>query len=55
LQLPILELVFLKRKIDTIFDNFQASTGTSRLYGGTLGLAIVKQLVEPQGGVINVE
>jgi len=44
-------------KMDTIFDNFQqASSGTSRLYGGTgLGLAIVKQLVEQQGGSINVQ
>jgi PAS domain S-box-containing protein len=44
-------------KLEQIFDNFQQeSTGTSRLYGGTgLGLAIVKQLVEAQGGCINVE
>lgn len=44
-------------KIATIFENFQqATSGTSRLYGGTgLGLAIVKQLVESQGGTINVE
>lgn len=44
-------------KIDNIFENFQqASSGTSRLYGGTgLGLAIVKQLVEAQGGKIQVE
>ena len=44
-------------KIDKIFENFQqASSGTSRLYGGTgLGLAIVKQLVEHQGGTINVK
>lgn len=43
-------------KIEKIFDNFQqASSGTSRLYGGTgLGLSIVKQLVEPQGGIVNV-
>jgi len=43
-------------KIDKIFENFQqASSGTSRLYGGTgLGLAIVKQLVEAQGGKIQV-
>lgn len=44
------------KKIDSIFENFQqASSGTSRLYGGTgLGLAIVKQLVESQGGKIDV-
>jgi PAS domain S-box-containing protein len=44
-------------KKETIFENFQqASSGTSRLYGGTgLGLAIVKQLVESQGGIINVD
>lgn len=43
-------------KIEKIFENFQqASSGTSRLYGGTgLGLAIVKQLVEAQGGKIQV-
>lgn len=46
-----------KSKINNIFDDFQqATSGTSRLYGGTgLGLAIVKQLVERQGGTINVE
>jgi len=46
-----------ENKIDRIFENFQqASSGTSRLYGGTgLGLAIVKQLVEAQGGSINVK
>ena len=44
-------------KLGNIFEIFQqATTGTSRLYGGTgLGLAIVKQLVESQGGTINVE
>lgn len=44
-------------KIVKIFENFQqASSGTSRVYGGTgLGLAIVKQLVESQGGNIQVE
>ncbi|MFE3872536.1 response regulator [Flavobacterium sp. ZS1P70] len=44
-------------KIPTVFENFQQATnGTSRLYGGTgLGLAIVKQLVETQGGNIQVE
>ncbi|MFE3868851.1 response regulator [Flavobacterium sp. LS2P90] len=43
-------------KITTIFENFQQATSdTSRLYGGTgLGLAIVKQLVETQGGSIQV-
>jgi len=43
-------------KLEKVFENFQqASSGTSRLYGGTgLGLAIVKQLVEAQGGSINV-
>ncbi len=43
-------------KIEKIFENFQqATSGTSRLYGGTgLGLAIVKQLVESQGGSIQV-
>lgn len=43
-------------KLHSIFENFQQATkGTSRLYGGTgLGLAIVKQLVENQGGEINV-
>jgi PAS domain S-box-containing protein len=44
-------------KIEKIFENFQqASSGTSRLYGGTgLGLAIVKQLVQSQGGAIQVK
>lgn len=43
-------------KLEKIFENFQqASSGTSRIYGGTgLGLAIVKQLVESQGGSIEV-
>ncbi len=46
-----------ENKIERIFENFQqASSGTSRLYGGTgLGLAIVKQLVEAQGGSIQVK
>ena len=44
-------------KMVNIFENFQqATSGTSRLYGGTgLGLAIVKQLVEAQGGTIEVK
>lgn len=43
--------------IEKIFDNFQqASSNTSRLYGGTgLGLAIVKQLVEAQGGTVELK
>jgi CheY-like chemotaxis protein len=46
-----------ENKIKDIFGNFQqATSGTSRLYGGTgLGLSIVKQLVEPQGGIISVK
>jgi PAS domain S-box-containing protein len=46
-----------EEKIVKIFENFQqASSETSRLYGGTgLGLAIVKQLVEAQGGTIQVD
>jgi CheY-like chemotaxis protein/anti-sigma regulatory factor (Ser/Thr protein kinase) len=46
-----------KEKINNIFDNFQQATSdTSRLYGGTgLGLAIVKQLVEQQGGTVQVK
>ncbi len=46
-----------ENKIEKIFENFeQESTGTSRLYGGTgLGLAIVKQLVEAQGGSIQIK
>lgn len=45
-----------KHQLKRIFENFQqASSGTSSLYGGTgLGLAIVKQLVESQGGKIEV-
>ena len=44
-------------KTEKIFEKFhQASSDTSRLYGGTgLGLAIVKQLVESQGGTIQVK
>jgi CheY-like chemotaxis protein len=43
--------------IKKIFETFrQASSDTARLYGGTgLGLAIVKQLVESQGGSIDVK
>jgi PAS domain S-box-containing protein len=46
-----------ENRLGTIFDNFsQATSGTTRLYGGTgLGLAIVKQLIEAQGGTIEVE
>lgn len=46
-----------ENKIERIFDNFQqATSGTARLYGGTgLGLAIVKQLVESQGGTVDVK
>jgi PAS domain S-box-containing protein len=45
------------KKLEQIFENFQqASSNTSRIFGGTgLGLAIVKQLVEGQGGEIQVE
>ncbi|MBC7413193.1 MAG: response regulator, partial [Bacteroidia bacterium] len=44
-------------KIDHVFDNFrQVADDNTRLYGGTgLGLAIVKQLVESQGGSVNVQ
>ncbi|MGE4289450.1 MAG: ATP-binding protein [Salinivirgaceae bacterium] len=44
-------------KIDVIFSNFsQASSDMTRKYGGTgLGLTITKQLVELQGGNLNVE
>jgi signal transduction histidine kinase/DNA-binding NarL/FixJ family response regulator len=45
-----------KDKINTIFESFtQASTEITRKYGGTgLGLNIVKQLVELQGGNISI-
>jgi len=44
-------------KLSFIFETFQqATSSTSRIFGGTgLGLAIVKQLVEKQGGTINVK
>ena len=46
-----------ENNLESIFENFQqASSGTTRLYGGTgLGLAIVKQLVETQGGNVQVK
>ncbi len=46
-----------ENKLESIFENFQqASSGTSRVFGGTgLGLAIVKQLIEAQGGSIQVK
>ncbi|HSH64590.1 MAG TPA: ATP-binding protein, partial [Bacteroidia bacterium] len=45
-----------KEKLNTIFEGFtQATNDTTRKYGGTgLGLTIVKQLVEQQGGQITV-
>jgi two-component system CheB/CheR fusion protein len=45
-----------KNDISSIFENFQqASRGTSSIYGGTgLGLAIAKQLIESQGGKIQL-
>ncbi|MDI1304157.1 MAG: ATP-binding protein [bacterium] len=45
-----------KNKLTDIFNNFeQATVGTSSSFGGTgLGLTIVKQLVELQGGTISV-
>ncbi|MGZ4043060.1 MAG: response regulator [Bacteroidia bacterium] len=46
-----------ENKINNVFDDFQqATSGTARVYGGTgLGLAIVKQLVESQGGKVEVQ
>ncbi len=46
-----------KEKVNLIFQNFkQADTNISKEYGGTgLGLTIVKELVELQGGIIKVE
>ena len=46
-----------ENKMEKIFENFQqASASISKMYGGTgLGLAIVKQLVESQGGTIQVK
>ncbi len=46
-----------KENLDSIFEEFrQAANDTTRKYGGSgLGLSIVKQLVEMQGGKISVE
>ena len=46
-----------ENKLEKVFESFQqAAVNTSSLYGGTgLGLAIVKQLVEQQGGNVNVK
>ena len=44
-------------KVEKIFESFQQATSdTSRIYGGTgLGLAIVKQLIETQGGTLDLK
>ncbi len=46
-----------EEELKNIFNHFeQASSDTTRIYGGTgLGLAIVKQLVENQGGKVEVK
>jgi PAS domain S-box-containing protein len=46
-----------EEKLSTVFEGFtQASNETTRKYGGTgLGLTIVKQLIEMQGGTISVK
>lgn len=46
-----------ENQLERIFENFQqATSATSRVFGGTgLGLAIVKQLVESQGGSVQVK
>ena len=46
-----------ENKLTSIFDEFtQADSNTTRKYGGSgLGLTIVKQLVETQGGKVSVE
>lgn len=46
-----------ENKLASVFEGFtQASNETTRKYGGTgLGLTIVKQLIEMQGGSISVE
>lgn len=46
-----------EKMLPTIFENFeQASSNTTKIFGGTgLGLAIVKNLVEKQGGSLEVK